>query len=304
VTALARDPGANVEFYARALGLRLVKKTVNFDDPGTYHLYYGDERGRPGTLLTFFPQPGAPLGRRGTGQATTIALRIPENSLDWWRDRFDALGLQREEIAVRFGRERLGLRDPDGLRLELVASEEAADEPWAAGPVPPERAIRGVHAVTLTEAVAGPTVRFLEEVLGARAAGEEGSRLRFELGSGPGATALELERSPGERPGIVAAGTVHHVAWRVADEASQDEWRARLSAGGAKVTQPLDRRYFRSIYFREPGGVLFEIATDGPGFTADEPAERLGSSLKLPPWLEPRRAEIERALPPLEGPRA
>ncbi len=301
VTALARDPRANVDFYTRVLGLRLVKKTVNFDDPGTYHLYYGDDLGRPGTIMTFFPWPGAALGRRGAGQATVTAFRVPAGALGYWSDRLKELGVEENGVSTRFGHEVLAFRDPDGLLLELVADDAGRGfEPWRDSPVPPEHGIRGFYGVTLTEAAHEATVAFLEQVMGFEPAGEEQARLRFVVGAGDRTAALEVVRSPGERPGLISAGTVHHVAWRVAGDEEQEDWRGWLSARGTPVTQVLDRNYFRSVYFHEPGGVLFEIATDPPGFTVDEPPEALGRDLKLPAWLEPRRAVIEEILPPLE----
>ncbi len=303
VTAIAGDPQRNVRFYTQVLGLRLVKRTVNFDDPGVYHLYYGDEQGRPGTLLTFFPWPGAHPGRVGAGQVAVIAFTIPEAAIGYWQERLRAHGIPVDAIASCFGGEEVVLRvqDPDGLALELVAHARAQERPgWPGGPVPPEYAIRGLHAVTIWEAVSEPTLRFLTEGMGFRVVQEEGDRIRLAIGpGGPGAW-VDVRVDPRAPRGRVAVGTVHHVAWRVRNEAEQRAWRTRLQAFGLFVTPVMDRKYFRSIYFREPGGVLFEIATDPPGFTVDELPERLGTGLMLPPWLEPLRAEIERALPPLE----
>jgi glyoxalase family protein len=300
VTALARDPAANVEFYTRVLGLRMVKKTVNFDDPGTYHLYYGDELGRPGTIMTFFPWPGAAQGRRGAGQATVTAFRVPEGSLGYWAERLDSFAVEHGDSSTRFGREVLSLRDHDGLQLELVAGETRTGfVPWSGSPVPEAHAIRGFHGVTLTETDADATGRFLFETMGFELVSEAGPRLLFQAGPGAEGATLEVVRSPGERRGIISAGTVHHVAWRVPADEAQREWQQRLAARNTDVTQVIDRNYFRSIYFQEPGGVLFEIATDPPGFTVDESPETLGHDLRLPPWYEPHRARIEEALPPL-----
>jgi glyoxalase family protein len=303
VTALAGDPRGNLGFYREVLGLRLVKRTVNFDDPGAYHLYYGDALGRPGTLLTFFLWPGGTRGRVGAGQVTAIALTIPEASIGYWQERLQACGVVVERIAPRFEEEEVVLRfrDPDGLALELAAHPRAGERPgWPDGPVPPAHAIRGLHAVTLLETVAELTLRFLIEEMGFRVERSEGDRIRLKVGpGGPGAW-VDLHVDPRASRGRVAVGTVHHVAWRVRDVAEQQAWRAHLQARGLYVTPVMDRKYFRSIYFREPGGVLFEIATDPPGFTVDEPPERLGTGLMLPDWLEPQRGEIERALPPLE----
>lgn len=305
VTAIGGDPQGNVRFYREVLGLRLVKRTVNFDDPGTYHLYYGDALGQPGTLLTFFPWPGARLGRVGTGQVATTALTIPEAAIGYWEERLRAYGVGMERITPRFEEEEVVLRfqDPDGLWLELVAHPQAEVRPgWPEGPVPPEFGIRGLHTVTMLEAVVELTLRFLMEGMGFRLVREEGDRIRLAIGpGGPGAW-VDLLVDPRASRGRVAVGTVHHVAWRVRNDAEQGAWRTHLQALGLYVTPAMDRKYFRSIYFREPGGVLFEIATDPPGFTVDEAPERLGTGLMLPAWLEPMRGEIERALPPLTVP--
>ncbi|MBB4678958.1 ring-cleaving dioxygenase [Crossiella cryophila] len=303
VTAIGGDPQRNVDFYLRALGLRLVKTTVNFDDPGTYHLYYGDGSGRPGSLITFFPWKDAPKGRIGTGQATTTSFSVPEASLGWWRRHLAAAGAQVSDIKGRDGEEALLFRDPDGLELALVAHpQEDPRDPWDHGLVPPEHAIRGLHSVTLSVTAEEATAGTLTDDLGLRFLGQEDNRLRFEAGDGgPGALVDVLVRPKGER-GVVAVGTVHHVAWRVPDEATQVSWRDELLDRGVRVTEILDRQYFRSIYFREPGGTLLEVATDGPGFAADEPLLELGRALKLPPWLEPSREQIQHALPTLRLP--
>jgi len=303
VTAIARDPQASVDFYAGVLGLRLVKRTVNFDDPGTYHLYYGDETGRPGTILTFFPWPMARRGTRGTGQATVTAFSVPEGSLGFWRERLAAHGVAHDEPARRFAEEVLTLLDPDGLKLELVAHAGAGEaEPWDGGPVPAEHAIRGFHGVTLAQQGYEATAELLTGPMEFEHAGEAGNRFRFmAAGEGPGRV-VDVLCSPDLPPGRVAAGTVHHVAFRAADDADQLARREALAGRGLNVTPVLDRQYFHSIYFREPGGVLFEIATDPPGFTLDEPPEELGSALRLPPWLEPHRTRIEATLPPLSAP--
>ena len=302
VTAIATDPRRNLEFYTEALGLRLVKKTVNFDDLGTYHLYFGDELGRPGTILTFFPWPLARRGERGAGQATTTALSVPEGSLGWWRERLERLGAAVEEPRRRFDEEALAFLDPDGLRLELVA-EAAGSEPrgWTGGPVPAERAIRGVHSVAMTLTDPEATAELLTAGMGLEPAGEAPGRLRFSAaGAGDVGDRVDLLPRPGAGAGRVAAGSVHHVAWRVAGDREQEAWLRRLAERGLGVTPVQDRSYFRSIYFREPGGVLFEIATDVPGFTVDERPDELGGSLKLPEWLEPHRDRIAASLPELE----
>jgi glyoxalase family protein len=304
VTAIAGDPKRNLRFYTQVLGLRFVKWTVNFDDPGTYHLYYGDELGRPGTALTFFPWPGAPRGRRGAGRWTAVAFSVPERSLGYWRDRLAAHGLGPEDADVAFGEERLAFLDPDGLRLELVAVGDDPREPWARGLVPPEHAIRGLHRVTLLEAGYEAIARLLAEGMGLRPVAEQGARARFAAGpGGPGALVDPLA-APDAPPGLLGVGTVHHVAWRVVDEEALRSGRAALVARGVDATRVIDRLYFRSVYFRGAGGEIFEIATAGPGFTVDESPDALGSALRLPPWLEPYRRRIEAGLPPLHVPGA
>jgi glyoxalase family protein len=305
VTAIAGDPQRNIDFYTGVLGLRLVKLTVNFDDPGTYHLYFGDVAGGPGTALTFFPWAGARRGRAGNGQVGAIAFSIPANSLEYWQRRLVEFGVTTSLPDNRFGETALVLADPDGLRLELAAHAAAPDAtPWADGPVPAEVAIRGFHSVTLWEAELEPTARLLTETLGFAPVGEEGPRARFKMsGTRPG-TLVDILHRPGQPAGIGGAGTVHHVAWRTPTDAEQLAWQRDIAMQGYHVTPVQDRQYFHSIYFREAGGVLFEIATDPPGFTLDEPLAALGAGLKLPPWFEPRRAEIERVLPPLRLPEA
>jgi glyoxalase family protein len=302
VTAMAGAPARNVAFYTGVLGLRLVKRTVNFDDPGTWHLYYGDGLGRPGTILTFFAFPGLPAGRHGTGQAVEIGFAIPRAALGHWMGRLTEHRIPFEGPLDRFGERVLRFKDPDGLQLELVTDEAAARrEGWAGGGIPAEAALRGFHGVTLWEQGYERTAKLLTERLGFEAAGQEDSRFRFAVpGSDAPGAVVDIRCVPNFWSGAPGAGTVHHVAFRAADDADQAELRARLVADGFDVTPPLDRNYFRSIYFREPGGVPFEIATDPPGFTADEPPQSLGTTLRLPRWLEPRRGAIERLLPPLE----
>jgi len=303
VTAITADAQRNVDFYVGLLGLRLVKKTVNFDDPTSYHLYYGDELGRPGSAMTFFVWPGAPRGRQGPGQVLVTAFSVPAGSLDWWVARLRAAGADVGEPESRLNDGVLPLADPEGMRLELVAPARLDPRPpWAGGPVPAEHGIRGFHSVTLSLAGEEETVRLLTGTLGFRAGAKAGDRARFETGDVGGI--VDLLPMPDAPPGEVAAGTVHHVAWRTPDDASQLAWRDAVAGAGYDVTPVLDRQYFHSIYFREPGGVLFEIATDGPGFTFDEPVAELGSSLRLPPRLEPLRAELELRLPPFSVPAA
>lgn len=306
VTAIASDPQANADFYLNVLGMRLVKRTVNFDSPETYHLYYGDRAGNPGTIMTFFPWPDAPKGRIGAGQATTTTFSVPEGSLSWWADHLSTLDIPFTSPTERGEEDVLSLRDPDGLLIELAASADHHDtDPWDGGVVPTDRAIRGIRAVTLTEQDADGTAQMLGDQLGFRLHSESAGRMRFhtnDSGDGVG-TIVDVLADPKAERGLVAAGTVHHVAYRAPDTSVQDAWRRRLADDGVGVTEIRDRSYFTSIYFREPGGVLLEIATDGPGFDYDEPLMDLGRSLKLPPWLQPRQDQIAANLPHLEVPR-
>jgi len=305
VTAIADDPQRNIDFYTGVLGLRLVKLTVNFDDPQSYHLYYGDELGHPGTLLTFFAWPGVPRGRQGTGQVTVTSFSIPQGSLDYWIERLSQQGVSSTGPASRFDETVLSLQDPDGLALELVAHPQAELRPaWKSGTVPAEHAIRGVHTVTLSEDGYERTAKLLTETMGFRLLGEENGVFRYAVGEqGPGAY-VDVRCAPGLRRGHVAGGTVHHVAWRTPTDEREQAWRGVLAGFDLNVTPVLDRKYFHSIYFREPGGILFEIATDPPGFAVDEPVGQLGTRLELPPWLEPQRKEIEQVLPALRLPQA
>ena len=303
VTMIAGDVQRNVDFYAGFLGMRLVKRTVNFDDPNTYHLYYGDEAGRPGTLLTFFPWPGARRGREGAGQFTTVSLAVPAASLGFWLERLASHGVEHEALVSRFGERVLGFRDPDGLRVELVGAAPASQiAGWADGPVPGEHAVRGVHAMTLWTADFSGTAALLEGSFAMRRAGVEDRTTRFvpaiPAASGIG-TALDVRDVAGGREGAPGAGTVHHVAWRVPDDAAEVALLEHVRSSGVGTTGVVDRKYFHSVYFREPGGALFEIATDNPGFAIDEPPATLGQSLVLPPWLERDRERIEARLPPI-----
>ncbi len=303
VTAIAGEPQRNLEFYAGTLGVRLVKRTVNFDDPTTYHLYFGDGTGRPGSILTFFPWSGARAGRHGYGQVGVTSLAIPTASLGFWIQRLISKGIEYTGPVQRFGEAGIAFNDPDGLTLELIGSDRADALPaWEGGPVPAEHGIRGVHAVNLWEEGHAPTADFLTGTMGFREAGEEGNVRRYATSDGGPGTLVDVRDATGFWRGTMGAGAVHHVAWRAADDDAQLAMRAELITAGASATPVIDRRYFHSVYFHEPGGVLFEIATDGPGFSTDEAPSELGQSLKLPPWIEPRRASIEEALPPLHLP--
>lgn len=307
VTALCGDPQLNIDFYAGLLGLRLVKKTVNFDDPGTYHLYYGDGLGSPGTIMTFFawllPPGVTSRGRQGTGQIVATSFLVPEPSLEFWIDRLAAAAIDFDGPAGRFGEQVISLTDPDGLPLEIVARGGGrVPAPWRGAPIPEEHAIRGFAGATLCLDGFERTARLLTETMGCRPAGEEGSRFRFQVGEGGDLAFVDLFCQPEGEPGRMGIGAVHHIAWRAATDEAQTAWRRVLAQAGMDVTPVLDRQYFRSIYYREPGGVLFEIATDPPGFTVDEPAALLGTRLMLPPWLEPRRKAIEARLPEVRIP--
>jgi catechol 2,3-dioxygenase-like lactoylglutathione lyase family enzyme len=305
VTAIVGDPQENVDFYAGLLGLRLVKTTVNFDDPYTYHFYFGDELGRPGTLITFFPWPSGRRGARGAGQVSAFAFAVPATSLGYWQERLTAAGVRFGGPETLFGSPTLSFYDPAGLLVELVGEESAAAvKPWPDGPIPAEHAIRRIAGVTLVAPEQGPTAALLTETLGFRRVGSAGSHERYEIGAGASRTVVDVVGRPDVPRGHFGVGTIHHVAWRVADDAQELAWRQALIERGYEVTPVRDRSYFRSIYFNEPGGVIFELATDGPGFAIDEAPEELGSQLMLPGWLEPRRAEIAAALPPFEVPTA
>jgi glyoxalase family protein len=304
ITAMAGDPQANVDFYTRALGLRLVKRTVNFDDPGTYHFYYGDETGRPGTILTFFPWgAGALRGRIGNGQVSVTGFAIPAGSMGYWVERLSARGVSFDGPAGRFDESAISFRDPDGVALELVEAASDARPGRSSGDVPPEHAVRGFHQATLSLEGFERTAELVTGSLGFRRLGESGNRFRYTAGDGAPGTILDLVCEPGRSRGAMGAGAVHHIAFRAATDEVQRALRDRLIEHGYDVTPVLDRRYFRSIYFREPGGVLFEVATDAPGFLIDETPAELGTRLKLPPWLEDARARIETRLAPISLPR-
>jgi glyoxalase family protein len=305
VTALSGAAQDTLDFYAGVLGLRRVKTTVNFDDPKTHHLYYGDAVGRPGTIITFFPWPRARSGRTGAGMARTVAFAVPEGTLDAWAAHLDDAGVATTR-AERFGVPTLQLEDPAGLALELVATDDADNAgAWDEGPVPADRAIRGFHAPTLPVFADDRTPELLTDVFGWTQTDAHEDRVRFRAPDAPLAGTVDLlvrDRHPSGRMGT---GTVHHVAVRARDADEQRHWQQALRDRGVQVTEVKDRRYFQSIYFRDPtwtSGILFEIATDGPGFLTDEAEGELGEALQLPPWLESRRDEIETTLPALTPP--
>ncbi len=301
VTAIASDPQRNLDVYTELLGLRLVKRTVNFDDPGAYHFYFANADAQPGTLLTFFPWPGAGRGRQGTRQAVTTAFSIPPGALDFWTQRLNAAGVRNEPL-TRFGQRGLSFEDHDGMRLELFEQPLPASAAWLVAGISAEVAIRGLHSVTLAVEGYEATAAVLVDLLGLSAAGAEQNRFRYVCDAGGVGASIDVLCTPDALRGTLGVGIVHHVAWRAADLAQLEQCRAALASTGYNVTPILDRAYFRSIYFREPGGVLFEVATDDPGFSTDESPVALGAALKLPSWLEPRRTQIEAALPRIEGP--
>ncbi len=305
VTAIAGDPQQNLDFYTGVLGLRLVKLTVNYDDPQTYHLYYGDGRGNPGTILTFFPWPGARKGSRGNGQVTYTSFSVPKEALDFWATRLNERGFTFDGPHSRFDEQVIAFSDPDGLRLELVAGPPLDPEKsWPTGPIPVEYAIHGLHSATLAEEGYERTASLLTDTLGFRLVQRQGNRFRYSAGSGDPGSFVDVVCSPDGSTGRVAVGTVHHIAWRTPDDGQQSEWHREIARQGYNISPVMDRKYFHSIYFREPGGVLFEIATDPPGFAIDEPMESLGTQLVLPGWLESDRRRVEASLPPLRLPNA
>lgn len=300
VTAVAGSAQGNLDFYEGVLGQRLVKTTVNFDDPGTYHLYYGDRTGSPGTIMTFFPWRHVKRGHPGNGETGAVAYAAPIDSLSYWGERLTAAGAQLKGTTERFGEPVLVFEDPDGLSLEIVGQHAgAATSPWVEGPIPTEHVLQGFQGVTLWVRQLEPTAALLQEGLGYSLVGSDADRHRFRTGSNSVAGTIDILERPQGASGAFGAGSIHHIAFRAETDDELVAFQKSLSDIGAAVTEVKDRRYFQSIYFREPGGVLFEVATDPPGFTSDETAEALGQSLKLPPWLEGRRAEIEQRLPPL-----
>jgi glyoxalase family protein len=316
VTAITSDAQRNIDFYTNNLGLRLVKLTVNQDDPTSYHLYYGDEVGLPGTILTFFHWPDAPRGHSGTSEVAATAFLISEDSLSYWIDRFKSRQIEFRGPYKRFHDEQvLTLHDPDGLELELVAHKSAQDKSvnvWKKGPIPAEQAIRGFHSVTLAEEGYERTASVLSEELGFMPTSQDGSRFRYEIPNGHpadlgeesrGANVVDVLCLPDKQRTIIGIGSVHHVAWRTPTYEQQIVLRGNIVRAGLNATPVIDRFYFHSVYFREPGGVLFEIATNPPGFMIDEKLEDLGTHLVLPPWLESIRKDLETVLPRVRLPK-
>ena len=299
VTAIASDPQRNLDFYTRIMGLRFVKRTVNFDDPSSYHFYFGDDSGSPGTILTFFAWPGASRGHAGVGEISRISFSVPLESIDFWEQHLLGNSVLVERTGKRLKQEVLTFPDPDGMKIEIVGHADAGpvNAPRFAS-IPPQHAIRGFFGVTLLEHRAESTAAILN-IMGFHKVAEENGRIRFAAAGAALGNHIDLLIDANAHYGSQGAGTVHHIAFRAKDDASQLEWRAEI-ARHLQVTPVLDRTYFHSIYFREPGGVLFELATDPPGFSFDEPLESLGEELRLPAWLEPKRSLVEKRLPAIE----
>ncbi|GMA61652.1 ring-cleaving dioxygenase [Alicyclobacillus fastidiosus] len=304
ITAMSGMAQKNVDFYVGVLGLRMVKKTVNFDAPDVYHFYYGDTVGSPGTIMTFFPFGEGPRGNSGADQATVTSFSIRKESLAFWTERLKAHGISFSGPEERSNqRQVITFRDPDGIALELVAHEGAESRPgWQNGPVPSEHAIRGFYGVTIKVRNHEQTSALLTDVMGFRLLEQKGERYRYEVGEGGPGTIIDVISQEDARYGRNSIGTIHHIAWRVANEDELRRWQSKLMGAGMHVTEVKDRNYFKSVYFREPGGVLFELASDPPGFAIDESVENLGTDLKLPEWFEPNRSAMESQLPPIHLP--
>jgi len=298
ITAIAGNAKRTLEFYTKILGLRLVKKTVNFDDPGTYHFYFGDEKGTPGSVLTFFPWEAIRQGYTGTGMATEISYSVPLDSLEFWSDRFKHHKVKHDEAEEKFGEKYLSFRDPDGLKIKLIVPSTPDNrKPWETNEVNATVAAKGFHSITLTLKNVTPTAKILTDILGYKLLKQDGNHHRFITDAVENASIVDIVEAPSVAHGVVAAGTNHHVAFRVKDDNILMDYREKIESIGLNITPKTDRDYFFSLYFREPGGVLFELATDNPGFTKDEPLNELGTHLKLPKQYEESRAEIEKVLP-------
>ena len=304
ITAIAGPAQENLDFYAGILGMRLVKRSINQDDPGTYHLFYADAEGHPGTDLTFFPWAQMAAPRMGHGLAVEVALEVPPDSLAWWGARLERYGVRLDAVEPRFGDRVLPVTDVHGMRLALVESARGLSRPfapWDGSPIPVERQVRGLYGAQLWERSEAETAAFMTAALGFRELGRERGWTRYGFDTHPGV--VDIRETPTERRGAWGVGAVHHLAWSVTDLEYELAVRAQVEAAGGRATEVIDRFWFKSVYFREPGGVLFEIATEGPGFAVDETPARLGETLVLPPWYEPSRSQIEAVLPPLSLPR-
>lgn len=301
ITAIAGDAQRNYDFYTKTLGFRLVKKTVNFDDPQTYHFYFGNEEGTPGTILTFFPWANVRPGKNGAGMATEIGYSVPQGSLDFWKARFEKLDVRHDIISERFGEKHLAFQDPDGLWLNLIeAKHQDNRKGWNTAEINADVAIKGFHTVTLTLVDIKATAAVLTEVFGYKQIEQDGNLYRYQTDAVENAALVDLLEMPQAQRGLNAGGTNHHVAFRVKNDEVLMKIREKIVARGLQITEKINRDYFFSLYFREPGGVLFEIATDNPGFATDETLENLGSSLQLPDQYEPMRDQIEKGLPEIK----
>ncbi len=301
ISVMASDPQANYDFYTQTLGMHFIKKTVNFDAPDVYHLYYGDEIGTPGTILTFFPFPDARRGKRGAGEINIVSFSIPANSLQYWIDRFAELAIDFTGPSTKFGYDFISLLDPDGMKIEIVADQGVNNiKGWTNGDVPAEHAIRKFFGSTFYLSDAELTKNLLVDLMGAKFNAEEGNFKRYSFGENESIAFVDIVENKNLPRALSGAGSVHHIAWRTANDEEQLNWRNKIIGNGFYPTEVLNRNYFQSIYFREPGGILFEIATDGPGFLIDENIESLGEDLKLPEWHEPKRKLIEQTLIPLK----
>lgn len=298
---MASDPQTNYDFYTQILGMRFIKKTVNFDAPDVYHLYYADETGTPGTVLTFFPFPDAKRGKRGTGEITTVSFSVPSNSLNYWVNRLAAQAVNFDGPSRKFGYDYISLLDPDGMKIEIIA-DPVADNimGWNNGEIPADHSIRKFFGVNFYLRSSLKTEELLTNVMGAELVGSERNIKRYKFGREASESFVDIQEDTETPRGISGAGTVHHIAWRTANDEEQNNWRTKVIKFGLYPTEMIDRNYFHSIYFREPGGILYEIATDVPGFMVDETFESLGTELKLPPWHEPKRKLIEQVLIPLK----
>jgi glyoxalase family protein len=300
ITAIAGKAQRNYDFYTKLLGLRMVKKTVNFDDPGTYHFYYGDEVGTPGSILTFFPWENVQKGRVGTGMATEIGYSVPKGSLEFWSNRFTEAKVKHGDVNERFGEHYISLEDPDGLLLNLIVPNEEDDrKQWTTKEVNEDAATKGFHSIVLTVRKAEPTAKVLTEIFGYKLLTQEGNRYRFITDATTTANIVDVVEDSNGNYGHNAGGTNHHVAFRAKDDTIMMEFREKVKSAGLNITEKIDRNYFYSLYFREPGGVLFEIATDNPGFATDESVNELGTHLMLPSQYESYRSRIEEWLPVL-----
>ena len=301
ITAIAGNAQRNYDFFTKILGLRMVKKTVNFDDPKTYHFYFGDESGTPGSIITFFPWEGVKKGKNGVGMATEIGYSVPEGSLDFWKERFEKHGVEFGKTREQFGEEYLAFRDPDGLNLKLVVPKHSDErQAWETDEINSDVAIKGFHSVTLILNNVGPTAGILTDIFGYELEEKEDDFYRYKTSTVENAAIIDIHQDPTAERGINAGGTNHHIAFRVKNEEAQMYFRDKIREKGLQITEKIDRDYFFSLYFREPGGVLFEIATDNPGFTRDESLAELGSTLKLPSQYEDARDRIEKLLPELK----